>query len=95
MGHFRSVAYAIALLFPLCQCTIQDDIYRLQNQVRAVNQKVEALRAGEMGSMERRQASAVNKLGEVEDETQRMRSNMEDSIAQNSRFQTDVKQSTL
>lgn len=93
MGHFRSVAYAIALLFPLCQCTIQDDIYRLQNQVRAVNQKVEALRAGEMGSMERRQASAVNKLGEVEDETQRMRSNMEDSIAQNSRFQADVKQS--
>ncbi len=93
MGHIRSVAYAIALLFPLCQCTIQDDIYRLQNQVRAVNQKVEALRAGEMGSMERRQASAVNKLGEVEDETQRMRSNMEDSIAQNSRFQTDVKQS--
>ncbi len=90
MRGIRSVFYAGGALILLSQCTIQDDIYQLQNQVRVVNQKVEALRADEVGQMERRQASSVNKLGQVEDETQRIRSSIEENIAQNAQFQTEV-----
>ena len=56
------------------------------------HQKVEALKADTVGDMERRQASSVNKLGQVEDETQRIRSSIEENIAQNSQFQADVNQ---
>ena len=92
MRSICSVFFAGSALMLLSQCTIQDDIYQLQNQVRVVNQKVEALKADTVGDMERRQASSVNKLGQVEDETQRIRSSIEENIAQNSQFQADVNQ---
>ncbi|MCL2341219.1 MAG: hypothetical protein FWC49_05890, partial [Proteobacteria bacterium] len=92
MKTLKHIAAAGCSLFLLTQCATQDDVANLQRQLRSVNQKVEDVRTNTVGQMQKRQASSVSKLDQVEDETQRIRSSIEENSSQNTQFREQVNQ---
>ncbi len=74
---------AVGCMLLLTHCASQDELRDLQYQVRAVNQKVEDVKTNAVDQMRKRQASSVSKIDQVEDETLRIRSAIEETTAQN------------
>jgi tol-pal system protein YbgF len=79
MKILQHVALAGCGLLLLTSCASQDEIRKLNYQIRAVNQKVEEVKATAVNQMQKRQASSVNKLDAVEGETQQLRALVEES----------------
>jgi DNA anti-recombination protein RmuC len=76
----------------LTQCASQDEIRDLQYQLRTVNQKVEDVKTNAVNPMQKRQASSVSKIDQVEDETMRIKSTLEESSSQSHQFREQTKE---
>jgi len=92
MKMIRNIALAGCSLALLTQCATQDEVQNLQFQLRAMNQKLENVKSTTVNQMQRRQASSVSKLDRVEDETLRIRSNLEENNSQTTMFRDQVRQ---
>ncbi len=79
MKYIRNIALAGCSLFLLCQCATQDDLRKLNYQVRAVNQKVEEVKNSTVENLQKRQASSVNKLDRVDEEITRLKARLEEN----------------
>lgn len=79
MKVMRNVLLAGCSVFLLTQCASQDEIRKLNYQIRSVNQKVEEVKANTVNQMQKRQASSVNKIDAVEGETQQLRALIDES----------------
>ena len=79
MRVIRNLVFAGCCLFLLTQCASQDEIRKLNYQIRTVNQKVEEVKASTVNQMQKRQASSVNKIDAVQGETQQLRALVEES----------------
>jgi len=92
MKRLRNLAVAGCSLFLLCQCASQDEIQDLQYQVRAVNQKVEEVRSTTVGQMQKRQASSVSRIDEVQNEVLQLRATVEENAHQETRYREQTKE---
>lgn len=90
--RFKHIAVASCSLLLLTQCATQDEVQNLQHQLRAVNQKLEDVKSNTVGQMQKKQASSVSKLDQVEDETQRIKSSIEENTSQTNQFREQVNQ---
>jgi tol-pal system protein YbgF len=79
MRVLRNAVFAGCCLFLLTQCASQDEIRKLNYQIRTVNQKVEEVKASTVNQIQKRQASSVNKIDAVQGETQQLRALVEES----------------
>ena len=79
MKGIRNVVVAGCSLFLLCQCATQDDLRKLNYQVRAVNQKVEEVKSNSVDQLQKRQASSVNKIDQVDQELVRLKAQIEEN----------------
>ena len=79
MKVIRNVVVAGCTLFLLCQCATRDDVRKLNYQVRAVNQRVEDVKSTTVDQMQKRQASSVSKIDQVEEEVLRLKSRLEET----------------
>ncbi len=79
MKMIRNLAIAGCSVLLLTQCATQDEVRELNYQIRAVNQKVEEVRTKAVGTIQKRQASSVSKIDQVEEETLRLKSRLEES----------------
>ena len=86
MKMIRNLALAGCSLLLLSQCATQDEVRELNYQIRAVNQKVEEVRTKAVGTIQKRQASSVSKIDQVEEETLRLKSRLEESEHRASQF---------
>ena len=68
MKRVRNLAVAGCTVLLLCQCASKDEIRDLNYQIRAVNQKVEDVRSSTVDQMQKRQASSVSRIDEVQNE---------------------------
>ena len=93
MKTMRNIVVASCSMLLLTQCASQDEVHDLQYQLRAVNQKVEDVKTNTVNQMQKRQASSVSKLDQVEDETQRIKSTIEESTSQSTQFREHTKES--
>ena len=84
MKGIRNIVLAGCSLFLLCQCATQDDVRKLNYQVRAVNQKVEEVKNSTVENLQRRQASSVNKIDQVDEEITRLKARLEENDHQQS-----------
>ena len=90
MKKIRNLALAGCSLVLLTQCATQDELRSLQFQLRAMNQKLENVKSTTVNQMQRRQANSVTKLDQVENETLRLRSSLQENQGQTERFRSDV-----
>ncbi len=79
MKGIRNIVVAVCALFLLCQCATQDDVRKLNYQVRAVNQRVEEVKSTTVDQMQKRQASSVSKIDQVEEEVLRLKARLEEA----------------
>ncbi len=87
MKMIRNLAVAGCSILLLTHCATQDEVRELNYQIRAVNQKVEEVRTKAVGTIQKRQASSVSKIDQVEEETLRLKSRLEESEHRASQFQ--------
>lgn len=92
MKTMRNLVVASCSVLLLTQCASQDEIRDLQYQLRTVNQKVEDVKTNAVNPMQKRQASSVSKIDQVEDETQRIKSTIEESSSQSNQFREQTKE---
>ncbi|WP_028584262.1 tetratricopeptide repeat protein [Desulfogranum mediterraneum] len=82
MKIIRNLTMAGCSVLLLSQCATQDEVRALNYQLRAVNQKVEDVKSNAVNKMQKRQASSVNKIDQVESETMRLKSMIEENAHQ-------------
>jgi len=87
MKGIVNIAVAGCSLFLLCQCATQDDLRKLNYQVRAVNQKVEEVKTSTVERLQKRQASSVNKLDQVAEDVVRLKSRLDEQAHLQTQFQ--------
>ncbi len=92
MKTIRNITVAGCSLLLLTQCATQDEVRDLNYQLRAVNQKVDEIKSTTVNQMQKRQASSVNKIGQVEGETMRLQSMIEESAHQASLYREQGKE---
>ncbi len=92
MKMIRNLAIAGCSVLLLTQCATQDEVRELSYQIRAVNQKVEEVRTKAVGTIQKRQASSVSKIDQVEEETLRLKSRIEEAEHQASQFREKTAQ---
>jgi len=79
MKVIGNIVVAGCTLFLLCQCATRDDVRKLNYQVRAVNQRVEEVKSTTVDQMQKRQASSVSKIDQVEEEVLRLKARLEET----------------
>ncbi len=92
MKGIRNIVLAGCSLFLLCQCATQDDLRKLNYQVRAVNQKVEEVKNSTVENLQKRQASSVNKIDRVDEEITRLKARLEENDHQQSQHHQQLTQ---
>ncbi len=92
MKIIRNLVVASCSVMLLTQCASQDEIRDLQYQLRTVNQKVEDVKTNTVNQMQKRQASSVSKIDQVEDETLRIKSTIEETSSQSNQFREQTKE---
>lgn len=79
MKGIQNIFVAGCSVFLLCQCATQDDVRKLNYQVRAVNQKVEDVKNTTVDKMQKRQANSLSKIDQVDQELLRLNSLIEEN----------------
>lgn len=92
MKTIGNLVVASCSVLLLTQCASQDEIRDLQYQLRTVNQKVEDVKTNAVNPMQKRQASSVSKIDQVEDETLRIKSTIEETSSQSNQFREQTKE---
>ncbi|PIE60103.1 MAG: hypothetical protein CSA32_00610 [Desulfobulbus propionicus] len=84
MKTIRNLVIAGSLVLLLTQCATQDEVRDITYQLRALNQKVEDVKGNTVNQMQKRQASSVNKIDQIERDLLHLKSMLEESAHQSS-----------
>ncbi len=95
MKGVRNVLVAGCSLILLCQCASRDDVRKLNYQVRAVNQKVDDVKTTTVDKMQKRQASSVSKIDQVDNELLRLNALLEENTHQESQYREQNKENMI
>ena len=92
MKGLRNLVVAGCSVLLLCQCASQDEVRKLNYQIRTVNKKVEDVKTTTTSQMQKGQASSVNRIDAVENETQQLRALVEESGQKSSQLREQTKE---
>ena len=92
MKAIRNIVIAGCSVLLLNQCASQDEVRKLNYQIRTVNQKVEEVKSSTVNQMQKGQASSVNKIDAVSSETQQLRALVEENGQKSSRLREQTKE---
>lgn len=95
MKHVRNLAVAGCTVLLLCQCASKNEIRDMNYQIRAVNQKVEEMRGRDVDQMQKRQASSVSRLDQMESDIAQLRSLLEEKAQQESMLRDQSKENVV
>ena len=92
MKGLRNLVVAGCSVLLLSQCATQDEVRKLNYQIRTVNQKVEEVKSSTANQMQKGQASSVNRIDSMATETQQLRALVEESGQKSSQLREQTKQ---
>ena len=92
MKLMRNIILAGFCVFLLSSCASQDEIRKLNYQIRAVNQKLEDVKSNTVNKMQKRQASSVNKIDAMASEAEQLRALIEESEHKSGMLRETTKQ---
>lgn len=93
MKGIQNFLVAGCSLFLLCQCATQDDLRKLDYQMRAVNQKVDEVKNSTVDQLQKRQANSVSKIDQVDEELVRLKASLEENAHQSSLYRRQTRES--
>jgi len=79
----RNILIVLAISPFLAQCASQDEINRLNYQLRIVNKKVENMKTDTMSEVQKRQAASSDQLDQLQSEIQNLRGQLEEMAHMN------------
>jgi len=89
----RNLVLAGCAVFFLTQCASQEEVRKLNYQIRSVNQKVEEVKSTTANQIQKRQASSVNKIDAVSGETQQLRALIAENEQKSSQYRKQTAES--
>jgi len=92
MKGLRNLVVAGCSVLLLSQCATQDEVRKLNYQIRTVNQKVEEVKSSTTNQMQKGQASSVNRIDAMSGETQQLRALVEESGQKSSQLREQTKE---
>lgn len=92
MKGLRNLVVAGCSVLLLSQCATQDEVRKLNYQIRTVNQKVEEVKSSTANQMQKGQASSVNRIDAMSGETQQLRALVDESEQKSSQLREQTKQ---
>lgn len=92
MKGLRNLVVAGCSVLLLSQCASQDEVRKLNYQIRTVNQKVEEVKSSTTNQMQKGQASSVNRIDAMASETQQLRALIEESGEKSSQLREQTKE---
>jgi tol-pal system protein YbgF len=95
MKRVMNLAVAGCAILLLCQCATQDEVRELNYQIRAVNQKVDDVRSSAVDQMQKRQASSVSRIDQMQDEIVQLRAKLDENAHQEILFREQAKESSV
>ncbi len=79
----RNILIVFAVLPFLAQCASQDDVNRLNYQLRIINKKIDDVKTDTMGDMQKRQAASVGHIDQLQSDIQNLRGQLEEMAHMN------------
>ncbi len=79
----RNALIALAISPFLVQCASQDDVNRLNYQLRVINKKVDDMKTDTMTDMQKRQAASSDQIDQLQSEIQNLRGQLEETAHMN------------
>lgn len=79
----RNILIPFALLPLLTQCASQDEVQRLQYQLRVVNSKLEEMKSTTVGDIQKRQAASSSQIDQLDKEILSLKSQLEETNHRN------------
>lgn len=79
----RNVLIVLAISPFLAQCASQDDINRLNYQLRVVNKKIDDMKTDTVSDMQKRQATSSDQIDQLQSEIQNLRGQLEETAHMN------------
>jgi tol-pal system protein YbgF len=79
----RNLLIVLAISPFLAQCASQDEINRLNYQLRVVNKKVDDMKTDTMSDMQKRQAASSDQIDQLQSEIQNLRGQLEETAHMN------------
>ncbi len=79
----RNILISLAISPFLVQCASQDDVNRLNYQLRVVNKKIDDMKMDTMSDMQKRQAASSDQLDQLQNEIQNLRGQLEETAHMN------------
>ena len=92
MKGLRNLVVAGCSVLLLSQCATQDEVRKLNYQIRTVNQKVEEVKSSTANQMQKGQASSVNRIDAMSSETQQLRALVDESGQKSSQLREQTTQ---
>jgi tol-pal system protein YbgF len=74
----RNILIVLAVLPFLAQCASQDDVNRLNYQLRIVNKKIDDMKTDTVGNMQKRQAASSGQIDQLQSDIQNLRGQLEE-----------------
>ncbi len=92
MKRIRNVAIVCCLPLLLSHCASQDEVRDLNYQLRAVNRKVEDVKTQTVDQLQKRQASSVSKVDDLQNQILQLQSRFEETAHLNSQLKEQTKE---
>ncbi|OQX06301.1 MAG: hypothetical protein BWK76_26425 [Desulfobulbaceae bacterium A2] len=92
MNVWKTIALTCGCSLLLGHCASQDEISRLEYQLRAVNRKVDEVQNTTADQLQKKQASASSRLEETQGEVQQLRALLDENMQLNSQLRERYKQ---
>jgi len=92
MKALKPLVLTCVCSFLLANCASQDEISRLEYQLRAVNRKVDEVQNTTADQLQKKQASASSRLEETHSEVQQLRALLDENMQLNSQLRERYKQ---
>ena len=93
MKWLINLAVAGCTVLLLCQCATKNEVRELNYQIRAVNQKVDEVRSSTVNQMQKRQASSVSRLDQLQEEVTQLKAKLDENAHQEILFREQAKES--
>lgn len=95
MKWVTNLAIAGCTVLLLSQCATKDEVRDLGYQIRTVNQKIDDVRSSTVNQMQKRQASSVSRIDQVQEQITKLQAKLDEKSHQELLLQEQAKESEV
>ncbi len=95
MKWITNLAVASCTVLLLSQCASKNEVRDLGYQIRTVNQKIDEVRSSTVNQMQKRQASSVSRIDQMQEQIMQLQAQLDEKTHQETLFREQAKESDV